>query len=168
MLLLKWREYKYYSLFIIWKGESIMKKYMVLSLVILTITIIISATGVQAYLQPGSTTFAGVELKSDKSKYTSDRRTKINSIEQQYYHVGSTTFMSPDCTDCIVSTDLYEELDNVDAKISSTTTVKGELKNMADSAVAGNYFVKLWRVNPGIIKTTHSGTWYINITKLSF
>ena len=53
-----------------------MKKYFTIALVLLTISIAISASGVQAYLSPGSTTISGVELKSDKSKYTSSRRTK--------------------------------------------------------------------------------------------
>ena len=142
-----------------------MKKYFTIALVLLTISIAISASGVQAYLSPGSTTISGVELKADKSKYTSSRRTKTVEIYQQYYHTGSTTWWTPDCEDCIVSTDLYMEMDDEDAKISSTTTVKGDLKNMDDSFLTGNYFVKLWRVNPGLITTTHTGTWYININR---
>lgn len=142
-----------------------MKKYFTIALVLLTISIAISASGVQAYLSPGATTISGVELKADKSKYTSSRRTKTVEIYQQYYHTGSTTWWTPDCEDCIVSTDLYMEMDDEDAKISSTTTVKGDLKNMDDSFLTGNYFVKLWRVNPGLITTTHTGTWYININR---
>ena len=55
-----------------------MKKYVTLALVILTVSIIISATGVQAYLSPEGTTLSGIELKPDKSKYTSPR--KFNNI----------------------------------------------------------------------------------------
>ena len=144
----------------------LMKKYFTIALVLLTISIAISASGVQAYLSPGATTISGVELKADKSKYTSSRRTKnALDIYQQYYHTGSSTWWTPDCEDCIVSTDLYMEMSGKDAKVSSTTTVKGDLKDMEDSFLTGNYFVKLWRVNPGLITTTHTGTWYININK---
>ena len=143
-----------------------MKKYFTIALVLLTISIAISASGVQAYLSPGATTISGVELKADKSKYTSSRRTKNTlDIYQQYYHTGSSTWWTPDCEDCIVSTDLYMEMSGKDAKVSSTTTVKGDLKDMEDSFLTGNYFVKLWRVNPGLITTTHTGTWYININR---
>ena len=145
----------------------LMKKYFTIALVLLTISIAISASGVQAYLSPGSTTISGVELKSDKSKYTSSRRTKnALDIYQQYYHTGSSTWWTPDCEDCIVSTDLYQEMSSgKDTKISSTTTVKGDLKDLRDSFLTGNYFVELWRVNPGLITTTHTGTWYININR---
>ena len=98
--------------------------------------------------------------------HTSSRRTKnALDIYQQYYHTGSSTWWTPDCEDCIVSTDLYMEMSGKDAKVSSTTTVKGDLKDMEDSFLTGNYFVKLWRVNPGLITTTHTGTWYININR---
>ena len=141
-----------------------MKKYAVLALVILTISIVISASGVQAYLSPGATTFIGIELKYDKSKYTSDRKTKtVDNFYQQYYHTGSSTWLTPECTDCIVSTDLWQEKDGEDNKISSTETVTGELKEMRDSFNKGDYFVKLWRVNPGLLKTEHTGTWYIDL-----
>ena len=52
-----------------------------------------------------------------------------------------------------------------DTKISSITTVKGNLKNMEDSFLTGNYFVKLWHVNLGLLTTTHTGTWYINVNR---
>ena len=154
-------------MFKLWNYERsyTMKKYVTLALVILTVSIIISATGVQAYLSPAGTTLSGIELKPDKSKYTSPRRTKNVEIYQQYYHTGSTTLWSPDCEDCIVSTDLYMEMSGKDTKISSITTVKGNLKNMEDSFLTGNYFVKLWRVNPGLLTTTHTGTWYINVNR---
>ena len=52
-----------------------------------------------------------------------------------------------------------------DTKISSITTVKGNLKNMEDSFLTGYNFVKLCRVCPGLLTTTHTGTWYINVNR---
>jgi len=136
-------------------------QYLKISMFLAVFALMLSTFNVWAYVSPGSTTYSSVTLKADKTAYVGDWRTKNTTNYQYYSHVGSTTSWSGDCDDCIVSTDLYDTI----GKINSTTTVKGDYKKIANSALRGDYFIKLWRVNPGLIKTLHTGTWYMNVPR---
>lgn len=138
------------------------EKNIKICLVFMALALLLSVTLAQAYLSPPSTGFAGIELKADHSSYYSDWRTKTVDMYQHYYHTRSSTSWTPDCSDCIVGVDLYDK----NGKISDTNlTVKGDYEKLADSYNKGDYYIGLWRVNPGIIKTNHVGTWYISTEK---
>lgn len=139
-----------------------MKKYLKTTLIIMAFSIMVSTFYVKAYLSPGSYSLGSVELPANQKRYKSDYRTKINELQQQYYHTGSVTSWSGDCTDCEVGTLLY------DVKLgycNMVVTTKKQLKTFRNSELKGDYYIELYRVNPGWIKTTHGGTWYINIQR---
>lgn len=139
-----------------------MKKNFKICLVLVSLALLFGVTVAQAYLSPSSTSFAGIELKADHSSRYSDWRTKTVDLWQHYYHAGSSTLWTPDCSNCIVGVDLYDK----NGKISVTNeTVKGDYEKLRDSYNKGDYYVGLWRVNSGALKTTHSGTWYISAEK---
>lgn len=135
-----------------------MKRYLKFSLIVLTLSIMSSLVLTNAYASPGFTTYVQVTLPTATNTWDGSWRTKNTDITQQYAHEFSSTMLTKDCTDCMVSTDLYTE----DGKISSAVTIKGNIADLRDSFNQGDYRVKLWRVNPGLLKTTHTGTWYIN------
>lgn len=139
-----------------------MEKYLKISLIMLLISLLISVCYVKAYPSPGAYSFSSIDLPANQEHFKSDNRTKINEVSQQYYHSGSVTNWSGDCDNCQVATQLY------DLKLGYCTmviTTKKKLATFRNSELPGDYYIEMYRFNPGLINTKHVGIWYININR---
>lgn len=138
-----------------------MKKYLRISIFVLIVSIVLSVSGISAYENPGATVYNSIKIGAGKI-VQKDPRTKTTATVQQYRNIASSTSLTSDCTDCKITTTLYQ-VGRV--KMAKLTTVKGDVKDFNNSSDPGDYYLTFHRSDSTLLTTTHSGQWFINIRK---
>lgn len=133
-------------------------KLLKFSMLILMIASICECFIVLAYPSPSGTGYS-FDLKKNQSQYT-DYRTKVNTRRQRYNNVGSNTWLTTPCNDCVILTAPTTE---DGAIFPGTTTVAGEEKELSYLAdLLGNYRLQVSRYDFTTLTTHHSGFWTMN------
>ncbi len=128
-----------------------------MSFFLLLLAIITNVVITKAYYTVDSV-MTSVTLSGSTIDY-SDYYTKRDLGQQSYYTANTYTALNNPCQNCIVSFRFQNE--NTQSNGYKTIIGKRVWINDGVSGDAGNYRILLQRLNSGLIKTYHTGTWYL-------
>ena len=141
-------------------------KYTILSLIT---AVILDAVFVKAYDSPYIVLVSDALVGNNEYDRGTFTKTHGSDVHQSYENRYSGTATTSNCVKCKIKTTLYGRIDlgggiYTNLVSNSPVTKMGEVAHFNNSAdLAGDYTLKLQRYDWTILKTYHTGVWYLNV-----